>query len=296
MIDLKYHIASIVAVFLALGLGVIIGSTIVGDDLLVEQQQKLIERLEEQFYGLKDRESELLADNNNKEQLISNYENYSQALLPAVVDGRLQDDKVAVIVTGDGEIPAGMINAISMAGAQVVSKTVLLSNMKLEDEESLRGIRAYYGLAEDESKATIRRYIADSVARIIMNQADAGAVAFLQQYNLVKFNGANDIPVDEIIIVGGANNFSNCFVDDFDSRLIENVIQSNVKAFGVEAVQVNYSYIGIFQQYNISTVDDIDKSPGQVSLILAMEGEVGNYGIKDTAQHFMPTIPVDYNL
>ena len=55
MIDLKYHIASIVAVFLALGLGVIIGSTIVGDDLLVDQQQKLIERLEEQFYTLKDR-------------------------------------------------------------------------------------------------------------------------------------------------------------------------------------------------------------------------------------------------
>lgn len=79
MIDLKYHIASIVAVFLALGLGVIIGSTIVGDDLLVDQQQKLIERLEEQFYTLKDRENELLEDNNYKEQLLYNYENYSQA-------------------------------------------------------------------------------------------------------------------------------------------------------------------------------------------------------------------------
>ena len=118
MIDLKYHIASIVAVFLALGLGVIIGSTIVGDDLLVDQQQKLIERLEEQFYTLKDRENELLEDNNYKEQLLYNYENYSQALLPAVVNGRLKDYKVAVIVTGDSEIPAGMINAISMAGAR----------------------------------------------------------------------------------------------------------------------------------------------------------------------------------
>lgn len=294
MIDLKYHIASIVAVFLALGLGVIIGSTIVGDDLLVEQQQKMIERLEEQFYGLKDRENELLADNNYQEQLISNYENYSQALLPSVVSGRLQDRKVAVIVTGDSEIPAGMINALSMAGAQVVSKTVLLSNMKLEDEESLSKIRAYYGLKDDESPATIRQQVADSVTRIVSNRAEEGAIAFLQQNNLVKFNGANDIPVDGIIIVGGANNFSNCFVDDFDSRLIENFVRSNVKVFGVEAVQVNYSYIGIFQQYNISTIDNIDKSPGQVSLILAMEGEAGNYGIKTTAQKFMPTVPFDF--
>ncbi|KUG04789.1 hypothetical protein ASZ90_017928 [hydrocarbon metagenome] len=296
MIDLKYHIASIVAVFLALGLGVLIGSTIVGDDLLVDQQQKMIERLEEQFYGLKDREVELLADNDYKEQLISNYENYSQALLPAVVSGRLEQYKVAVIVTGDSEIPAGMINAISMAGAQVVSKTVLLSNMKLEDEETSSRIKAYYGLSNSESKAAVRQNIADSVAQVILNKGEEGTIAFLQQNNLVKFSGANDIPLDGIIIVGGANNFSNCFVDDFDSRLISNFLHADAKVFGVEGVLVDYSYIGIFQEYNISTIDNIDKSPGQVSLILAMEGEAGNYGIKATAQKFMPTIPVDYKL
>lgn len=296
MIDLKYHIASIVAVFLALGLGVLIGSTIVGDDLLVDQQQKMIERLEEQFYGLKDREAELIAENDYKEQLISNYENYSQALLPAVVSDRLEDYRVAVIVTGDSEIPAGMINALSMAGAQVVSKTVLLSNMKLEDEETEQRLREYYGLSENDSKAGIRQQIADSVAGIVMNRGEEGLVSFLQQNNLVKFSGANDLSVNGIVIVGGANNFSNCFVDDFDSRLIENFIRQEMKVYGVEGVQANYSYIGIFQQYNISTVDNVDKSPGQVSLILAMEGEAGNYGVKATAQKFMPTIPVDYQL
>ncbi len=296
MIDIKYHIASIVAVFLALGLGVLIGSTIVGDDLLVDQQQKMIERLEEQFYGLKDREVELLADNEDKDQLISNYENYSQALLPAVVSGRLEQYKVAVIVTGDSEIPAGMINAISMAGAQVVSKTVLLSNMKLEDEEIGSRMKDYYGLSNSESKAVVRQHIADTVAQVIMNKGEEGTIAFLQQNNMIKFSGANNIPLDGIIIVGGANNFSNCFVDDFDSRLINNFLNAHEKVFGVEGVQVNYSYIGIYQEHNISTIDNIDKSPGQVSLILAMEGEAGNYGIKATAQKFMPTIPVDYKL
>lgn len=296
MIDIKYHIASIVAVFLALGLGVLIGSTIVGDDLLVDQQQKMIERLEEQFYGLKDREVELLADNEDKDQLISNYENYSQALLPAVVSGRLEQYKVAVIVTGDSEIPAGMINAISMAGAQIVSKTVLLSNMKLEDEEIGSRMKDYYGLSNSESKAVVRQHIADTVAQVIMNKGEEGTIAFLQQNNMIKFSGANNIPLDGIIIVGGANNFSNCFVDDFDSRLINNFLNAHEKVFGVEGVQVNYSYIGIYQEHNISTIDNIDKSPGQVSLILAMEGEAGNYGIKATAQKFMPTIPVDYKL
>ena len=82
--------------------------------------------------------------------------------MPAVVNGRLKDYKVAVIVTGDSEIPAGMINAISMAGAQVVSKTVLLSNMKLEDEESLSGIRSYYGLGKTKVRPP-----SDSILQIL---------------------------------------------------------------------------------------------------------------------------------
>ncbi|HZJ84339.1 MAG TPA: copper transporter, partial [Syntrophomonadaceae bacterium] len=52
------------------------------------------------------------------------------------------------------------------------------------------------------------------------------------------------------------------------------------------------SYIGHYQNYNITTIDNVDLSPGQISLILAMEGEPGHYGIKDTAQKFMPSLPV----
>ena len=57
MIDLRYHIATIVALFLALAAGILIGSTIVGDDLLVEQQKKSIDRLEEQFLSLREQEN-----------------------------------------------------------------------------------------------------------------------------------------------------------------------------------------------------------------------------------------------
>ena len=56
MIDLRYHIATIIALFLALAVGILIGSTIVGDDLLVEQQKKSIDRLEEQFLSLREQE------------------------------------------------------------------------------------------------------------------------------------------------------------------------------------------------------------------------------------------------
>lgn len=294
MIDIRYHIASIVAVFVALGLGILIGSTIVGDNLLVDQQKKMIERLDEQFSVVKERETEMAAESEYKEQIIANYENYSQAVLPLTVDGRLEEYKVAIVITGDTELPAGMVNALSIAGAQVVSKTVLLSNMQLYDETAKK-VAEFYGLEENAGRGEMRQVIAQSVARVILNQGDSAVIEFLQQNGLVKFSGANDIPVDGVILVGGTNSFENFFASDFDQNLILGLSGAELRVFGVEGVNVNYSYMGIYQENNISTIDNIDRSPGQVSLVLAMEGESGDYGVKPTAKKFMPTIPVKYD-
>jgi len=47
IIDLRYHIVSLVAVFLALGIGILVGSTVLGGDTLVKQQEELAGRLEQ---------------------------------------------------------------------------------------------------------------------------------------------------------------------------------------------------------------------------------------------------------
>lgn len=292
MVDLKYHITSIVAIFLALGLGILIGSSIVGDNLLVDQQKKIIDRLEEQFYVLRDRDKKLEADNEYKDTIIRNYENYSQTVLPLLVAGRLEGYKVAVIVTGDSEVPAGMAGTLSTAGAAVVSKTVVLANMNLESAEVRKVLVEFYNLKEDTSRDTLRHYVAVSVAAAISGQADPSVISFLEQNNLVKFSGVNSIPVNGVILLGGANNLNSYLAESFDQGLIAYFNNEGIKVFGVEQSQVGHSYIPVYQQNNISTVDNIDLSPGQISLILAMEGETGNYGIKATAQKFMPSLPL----
>lgn len=293
MIDLKYHITSIVAIFLALGLGVLIGSSIVGDNLLVDQQKKMIDRLEEQFYVLRDKEDKLVTDNEYKNSIISNYENYSQTVLPLVVEGKLQGYKTAVVVTGDGEMPAGMASALSTSGAEVVSQTVVLANMSLESPELRDRLISFYNLDSKTNRDTLRHYVAVSVAAILSGTKDPGLVSFLEQNNLVKFSGDTSIPVNGVILLGGANNLNSYFAESFDQGLISYFNDQGIKVYGVEESQVAYSYMSIYQKSNISTVDNIDLSPGQISLILAMEGEAGNYGIKPTAKKFMPSLPMD---
>lgn len=293
MIDLRYHIASIVAVFLALGLGILIGSTIVGDNVLVDQQKKVIDRLEEQFETLRTREAELTTESDNKTSIINKYENYSQAMMPILVKDQLKNYQVALVVCGDSDVPAGLQNALSVAGAKLVSKTAVLANMKLDNSKQRDALLNYYNLDTKTSPDTLRRNIAASVGTVITGKGDPDLIALLQKNDLVKFNGNTNIPVDGVIIVGGANNLSAYFADSFDRGLISYLNGQGVKSFGVETSRVTYSCMENYQKENISTVDDVDFSPGQVSLILAMAGEAGNYGIKPTAQKFMPLLTVN---
>lgn len=293
MIDIRYHIASIVAVFLALGLGVLIGSTIVGDDLLVDQQKKLLDRLEEQFALFREREENLVLENNYKDQIISNYENYSQALLPPLVRDKLADEVLAIVVTGNTDLPSGLINSITIAGAEVASKTVVLSNLSLVDSDICSKLVDYYNIEPlDDTPEVLRKYIAGSVAAVLLNQGDQGIIEFLQENDLINFTGDFSSNITGVIIVGGTNSLDSYFAKSFDQSLIEHLISNGVKVFGVEGSQVEYSYMTDYQQNNITTIDNIDLSPGQIALVFAMEGEPGNYGIKPTAHKFMPSLPV----
>lgn len=293
MVDLKYHIASIVAVFLALGMGILIGSTIVGDDLLVDQQKKVIDRLELQFDDLRTQEDQLTAENERNTNIITKYENYSQVIQPLIIQDYLKDHKIALVVCGDSDVPAGLQNSLATAGAQLASKTVVLANMKLDDSKLRASLLNYYGLDAKTSENTLRRTIAASVGAVIIGQGDDALIKYLQDNELVKFTFNTAEPVHEVIILGGANSLGAYFADSFDRGLIAYLSEQGIRSFGVETSRITYSCMENYQKEKISTVDDIDLSPGQVSLILAIDGESGNYGMKPTAQKFIPTITLN---
>ena len=293
MIDLRYHIATIVALFLALAAGILIGSTIVGDDLLVEQQKKSIDRLEEQFLSLREQEKLLSEANIFQTDMLAKYENYTQAMLPVLVKDRLKGMNVAVVVSGGSDIPAGMLNSLTIAGANIVSKTVVLEEATLKNADLRSELIEYYQLDPASDANTLRYQVATSVAAVINNQADDTVAAFLQDKGLVKLSGTNDIPIQAVILVGGTDNLNMFLASSFDQGLITHCLEKSLKIFGVETSQTSFSYMEQYQENNISTVDNIDLSLGQIALVYALEGEPGHYGIKPTAKRFMPSVPFE---
>ncbi|CFX50468.1 Protein of unknown function DUF3186 [Syntrophomonas zehnderi OL-4] len=294
MIDLKDHIVSIIAIFLALGLGILIGSSIVSDDLMVTQQQRIIDRLEQQFATLREQENNLLAENEAKNKIINNYENFGQVMLGPIVKEHLKGAELAIVVTGGEEIPAGLLNTLTIAGATVNTQTVMLNNINLKDSSLRRKLVKFYGTEEDVSSDALRQKVAISVGMLITNQADIGTRKFLEENNLIKLGGVYTNPVDTVILIGGSNNSGNSYPESFDTNLINILLASGKQIVGVENSKVSYSYMETYQKYNLTTIDNIDLSLGQISLVLAMTGQPGDYGTKTTATKFMPSIPVEY--
>lgn len=294
MIDLKYHIVSIVAVFLALGMGILIGSTIVSNDVMVTQQQRIIDSLEEQFSSLREHESTLMAEDVKKSKMITHYENFAQGILGPVVAGQLQGRNLAVIVSGNQTMPSGILNTLSLAGANIGSQSMVLENINMKDSKLRADLIDYFALDSNTTSDVLRQKVAQSLALMVTNQADPALGAFLAKNNLIKITYSNNQPVDTIIMIGGSDTLGQSFPEGFDSTVIKALLENGIQVIGVENSSTKFSYMKYYQKFSISTVDNIDMSVGQIAMVLALNGQPGNYGIKSNATAFMPVLPQEF--
>lgn len=93
------------AVFLALGLGVLIGTALPADRLWLQQQQAILDALEKEFASLR------LQARNYQEELAAlqgeraHLDRLVEALAPMAVEGRLAGETVALVVVGEPARP-----------------------------------------------------------------------------------------------------------------------------------------------------------------------------------------------
>lgn len=289
IIDFKYHIASIIAVFLALGIGILIGSAVLGNNVneaIFQQQSRIYDNLRRDLDKMK-------SDNRAAKMQIKSWESsinvnnqFEKGILPVLVDGLLTGRTIAVVVTGDGGNLNELINTLKIAGAKISSTTTILDGFSLANESKRKEVATKLML--QGSAATMCKEISREVAEGIISRQNIENLMYFKQLGIVKISGSYGIPVDAVILAGG-NTRSLC--DNIDVPIIKYLLSKNVMVFGVESSQTQNSYMKQYQKLKISTIDNIDMVPGQLSLIMALSGKIGDYGIKPTAQRLIPEIP-----
>lgn len=291
MLDLRYHIVSLVAVFLALGIGVLIGSAMETDNTLIQQQKVLTDRLAADLEKLRGENKEAVEKLAQAEKAVDQRDAFAKEVLPALVKNRLVGYRVAIIDTGDYGFNDDLLDVLKKAGAVVTSTSVLGREFILADPKLQKEVATFLGV-DSSSQAGIVKEMTWQVARGLLVGDNLAIIKYLTDKKLLKISGAYGQPVQGVIIIGGSQqpNSAHFRLDNVDLPLIEALQQKGLEIYGTEYAGVAASYMKSYQRYKISTIDNVDTPMGQVALITAMEGRPGDYGIKATASRLLPDL------
>ena len=104
MIDFRYHLVSLIAVFLAVALGIVIGTTALNEPILADIKNQ-VSALEKDKRSLEDRTQTLQAQ-------LDTTDTFAEAVAPALVDGTLAGAKVLLVVTNE-DVPQDTVDEVT---------------------------------------------------------------------------------------------------------------------------------------------------------------------------------------
>ncbi len=176
MVDQRSTALTLVAVFVALGLGLLIGGTMLGQGAVVSQQSQVIARLEVDSARLAEENRLFGARVTEADNDLRIYREFGRKALPRLLDGRLDARSLAIIVLDNDCLIDELVAAIRRAGGDVLSVTTLVDGFDLRPAERRRAAADHLGLGSlNNDELTMR--LADLLARAVAGGSDGSRPA-----------------------------------------------------------------------------------------------------------------------
>lgn len=277
---------TLIAVFLALGLGLLLGGTL-GEGVIVKEQVQLLEQLEERYTQTKADNVKLQKQNGELEKSQGRLEQVVGQVGGHYVKDRLAGKKVAVLQIEPSDL-SGILTQLETAGARVTS-TVSLTNALPLLEARHQPLLEALGISSRDGKG-MYGMLAEALVRELYLQNGGAVVTFLQGSNAMTASGELGVRPDQVIVVGGAGEANRQRVLTFDLPLLKALQKQAIDPTGVERSDVVHSGVSHYRALGVSTVDNIDQVTGLVALIDILGGVKGHFGIKKTAEALLPKV------
>jgi hypothetical protein len=287
MFDLRYHVASLAAVFLALIIGILVGVGISDRGLVDSAKTKFLQDEVASLQRRLDNKSNQKADQARERAAAQTFINETY---PALAHNRLKGKQVAVVFVGsaDGSTRSSVSRALTEAGAQQVRLRALKVPIDVKQlDAALKGEPAAAGLRGKTNLESLGR----ALGQELVLGGDTPLWDSLTDL-IEEQSGGNKMPADGVVVVrtappqrGGTTKFL--------LGLYEGLATSGVPAVGVEQTDAADSATAVFRQAGLSTVDDVDTPVGRLALLLLLGGQpVGQYGVKESATDgALPPLP-----
>lgn len=289
MFDLRYHVASLAAVFLALIIGIVVGVGISGKGFVQNSERRL---LNEQIADLKSRLDSATKRNADLTRSQRAAQTFVQDAYPALMTGRLTGSRVGLVFAGriDSRVRSLVEQTLGDAGAQ---PPLRVRALKLPIDVAA----LHRALAKRPALAALatQRKIGDLGRRLGSELVTGGSSPLWQALSadLVEERSGDDAaPMDGVVLarsVPPQNGATARFLAGFYAGLAS----AGVPAVGVEVTRPSTSAVDAFAKQDLATVDDLDSQAGRLALALLLGGAIpGQYGVKKSAQDgVLPQIP-----
>jgi hypothetical protein len=280
MFDLRYHVASLAAVFLALVIGILVGVGISDRGLVDRAQRGLLEQRIAKLNGD-------LSDARKHANDLAARQRATQAFVtdtyPELMANRLRGKRIALVFLGpaDAHIQASLEQVLTDAGA---SGWVRVRALKLpldvpQIDNALAGNPALARYVGDTRLPALGKSLAEELAA----GGQAPLWTTLAEQIVAERAGSEKSPADDVIVVrtaGKQYDGTARFLAGFYSGLIA----APVPVVGVETTDTSQSTVTAFQRNGVSSVDDVDQEIGRFALTLLLNGaKAGHYGVKASA-------------
>jgi hypothetical protein len=287
MFDLRYHVASLTAVFLALVIGILVGVGISDRGLVDKTQTRLLHDQIANLQARLDQASQQTALSRREQRAA---QRYIEETYPVLVRNRLHGKRFAVLFVGkvNGDIRSTIEQTLTDAGAQMLRLRALKVPVDVPTLEAK--------LATQPASAAFAGSLKlDQLGGALGEELVSGGTTplwdSLNETIVGQRDGSGKQPVNGVIVVRTVPPQK-----DGTSRMLYGLYQGlsslSVPAVGVEATGTTKSAVPVYRSAGLSSIDDVDTPVGRLSLVLLLAGaSPGQYGLRASADDSLPSFP-----
>jgi hypothetical protein len=316
MINFRFHLVSIIAVFLALALGIAMGATVIS--------QGIVDTLERRIDTVEDNADEANATNEELGAENRRLKDYMEATAAYALAGRLQGDAVAVVaargVESDSDAVQQTVVLAQTAGADAPGTLWLEKSWGLTEADQVEGMAMLLGEPENSSRGKLRRDAWNALAQRLAagpppyGGGEQAPTASDGTDLLVAFENAGFVTYESI---GDDDTGITDLPDGTRALLVDGtnaeIAPDDVVVTGTQALLAEFPVVVVAEVFEeeggtdrgervapirdddvlaeaASTVDDLDLAEGPMTavLVLADTNTVGHYGYGDGNQRRAP--------
>jgi hypothetical protein len=305
VINFRYHVVSLAAVFLALAIGLVVGTAAANGPLA--------DNLKDQYDTVSADNQQLRNQLDERNAELDKVDGFATEAAPRLLSGKLSGKRVLILsLEGNGKdvdkAMDGVAEFLTMAGAKVTgrvklrekfvapsSKASLLDTAETSAPPSVSGALPSLNDGADTSAALL--------AAVLVGRAGTpaidGTTTVLRAYesgDFLTYSGDFSAPAEAVVLVAGVPTTGKDAKDRGAAaltvvsrfELAGRLVVAGPSATGVVAAVRGDTAL----QEDVSTVDNVVTAQGQVAAVLALAdriaGRTGHYGIGDGATAMLP--------